>query len=104
MDVNKTQLVIIPLEELKGILNPIYSKLEIIENKIGKSKSPVSLYYRNKDLKQIFGLSDNTILKYRGTGVLPYTYLDNIFYYPKKELDEVLRDNSNFELFKYKAT
>jgi hypothetical protein len=104
MNTNKTQLVIIPLEELKGILNPIYSKLEIIENKIGKTKSPTTLYYRNKDLKQIFGLSDNTILKYRDTGILPYTYLDNIYFYPKEELERVLSSNSNFELFKINSS
>ena len=100
MDAKNSQLVIIPLEELVGILNPIFSKLEIIENKIGKTKSfPTTLYYRNKDLKQIFGLSDNTILKYRETGVIPYTFLDNIFLYPKDEIEKILRENSNWELF-----
>lgn len=100
----KTQFVIIPLEELQGILNPIISKLEIIENKIGKTKSPTTSYYRNKDLKNIFGLSDNTILKYRDTGIIPYTYLDNIYYYPKDALEKVLLDNSNLELFNKKAS
>lgn len=104
MNANNTQYVIIPLEELQEILNPIYSKLEIIENKIGKTKSPETSYYRNKDLKQIFGLSDNTILKYRETGVLPYTYLDNIYYYPKEELEKVFLNNSNFELFKMNSS
>jgi len=100
MNAKSTQLVIIPLEELEEILNPIYSKLEIIENKIGETKSPTISYYRNKDLKNIFGLSDNTILKYRDTGIIPYTYLDNIYYYPKEALEKVLLDNSNLELFK----
>jgi len=104
MSARNTQLVIIPFEELQEILNPIYSKLEIIEYEIGKRKSPYTLYYRNKDLKQLFGLSDNTILKYRNTGILPYTYLDNIYYYPKKALEEVLKSNSNWELFNKKAS
>lgn len=100
MEVNKNrQLVIIPLGELQEFLNPIYSKLEIIENKIGKTKSQPIKYYRNKDLKQIFGLSDNTILKYRETGVIPYTFLDNIFFYPKDEIEKILQENSNWELF-----
>ncbi len=104
MNAENTQFVIIPIEELQGILNPIYSKLEIIENKIGKTKSPTTSYYRNKDLKQIFGLSDNTILKYRETGILPYTYLDNIYYYPKEALEKVLVENSNWELFNKRAS
>ena len=60
---------------------------------------PTTSYYRNKDLKNIFGLSDNTILKYRETGIIPYTRLDNIYYYPKQDFDEVLKSNSNWELF-----
>ena len=30
-------------------------------------------YYRNKDLKRIFGFSDNTIISYRDYNILPYT-------------------------------
>lgn len=104
MNAKNNQLVIIPLEELQGILNPIFSKLEIIENKIGKTESQTTSYYRNKDLKKIFGLSDNTILKYRSKGILPYTFLDNIYYYPKEELEKILSENSNWELFDKKAS
>lgn len=104
MNTKITQLVIVPLEELLGILNPIILKLEIIENKIGKTKLPSTTYYRNKDLKNIFGLSDNTIIKYRDSGIIPYTYLDNIYYYPIEELEKVLLDNSNWELFKNRAS
>lgn len=96
---NNKQLVIIQLEELEEILNPIYSKLELIENKIGITKLQTTSYYRNKDLKQFFGLSDNTILKYRETGVIPYTFLDNIFLYPIDEIEKILQENSNWELF-----
>ena len=105
MDANKLNFTIIPLEELHNILNPIISKLEIIENKIGiKTNIKPSKYYRNKDLKSLFGLSDNTILKYRDKGILPYTYLDNIYYYPKEELEKILIENSNWELFRKKAS
>jgi len=99
MDANRNQFTIIPFEEFEKILIPIYLKLETIENKIGKTKSQHKKYYRNKDLKQIFGLSDNTILKYRETGVIPYTFLDNIFLYPKDEIEKILRENSNWDLF-----
>jgi len=104
MDAKNTQIVIIPFQELQELLNPIFSKLEIIENKIGKTKLPTKSYYRNKDLKSIFGLSDNTILKYRDTGILPYTYLDNIYYYPINELEKILLNNSNLELFKLNSS
>lgn len=34
-----------------------------------------SNHYRNNDLKNLFGMCNNTITKYRVTGLLPYTKL-----------------------------
>ena len=72
MDANKSQLVIIFFEIFQEIINPICSNLEIIENKIGKVKPRTTSYYRNKDLNNIYGLSDNTILKYLSKSILLY--------------------------------
>ena len=58
------------------------------------SNSPPTKYYRNKDLKKLFGISPNTIIKYRETGILPYTKLGDVYLYEKKELDRILEDNS----------
>lgn len=104
MSFKNSNLIIIPVEELQELLNPIISKLEMIEDIVGKEIPPKKSYYRNKDLKKIFGLSDNTILKYRETGIIPYTYLDNIYYYPIQDLDKILKENSNYELFLKRAS
>ena len=81
---------------IKHLLDPIYEKLDHINSLI--SKSPVNSttlkYYRNNDLKQIFGLSNNTIVKYRDTGLLPYTKLGEIFLYEVKIIDSILKENS----------
>lgn len=79
---------------VKQMLDPVLMRLERIDSKIdSKIKITTPRYYRNEDLKRIFGLSNNTIIKYRQTGVLPYTKLGDIFLYDSSRLDQILRDN-----------
>nr|WP_315201568.1 helix-turn-helix domain-containing protein [uncultured Flavobacterium sp.] len=76
------------------MLDPVLMTLERIDSKIdSKIKITTPRYYRNEDLKRIFGLSNNTIIKYRQTGVLPYTKLGDIFLYDSSTIDRILRDN-----------
>lgn len=79
---------------VKQMLDPVMMRLEKIDSKIdSKIKITTPTYYRNEDLKRIFGLSNNTIIKYRQTGVLPYTKLGDIFLYDSSRIDQILRDN-----------
>jgi hypothetical protein len=79
---------------LKKMLEPLYAKLETIDFKLkGQQGLSPKKFYRNEDLKKIFGLSNNTIIKYRQTGVLPYTKLGDIFLYDATKIDEILKDN-----------
>ncbi|QDW21156.1 hypothetical protein [Flavobacterium sp. KBS0721] len=52
---------------VKQLIEPVLVKLETIDSKIcgqqGKGVRPV--YYRNEDVKKIFVLSNNTIIKYK---------------------------------------
>ena len=90
------ELVIPTVGSIRKLLEPIYSRLETIDSSI---KNQVSIkterkqYYRNQDLKSIFGLSNNTIIKYRETGILPYTKLGDIFLYEVKSIDKILISN-----------
>lgn len=80
---------------IKNLLDPIFKKLEQIDIKLSdKNKSIVkSQYYRNNDLKVIFGFSSNTIIKYRETGILPYTKLGEVFLYEISEIENILNAN-----------
>lgn len=77
---------------IKNLLEPLQARLEGID-KVLKGKERIPKYYRNEDLKLIFGLSNNTIIKYRRTGILPYTKIGDIFLYDTVEIDKILRDN-----------
>jgi hypothetical protein len=94
---NENNEIMLPsLGSIKQLLEPIYSRLEAIESSIKQSyqkPSSTPKHYRNNDLKQSFGLSNNTIIKYRETGILPYTKLGDIYLYDVRELDKILTLN-----------
>ena len=80
-------------DEFEEVLRPLIKKIESLESKI--LKTTPQRYYRNKDLKEIFGLSDNTIISYRKQNIIPYKVLGEIYYYPIDELNKVLEQNTN---------
>lgn len=80
----------------KQLIDPLLIRLEKLDLKIrNEDKITKTGYYRNEDLKRIFGLSSNTIIKYRQTGVLPYTKLGDIFLYETEKIDNILRENAS---------
>lgn len=84
--VTKSELRIIIREAIKEIKASISREAKV------SPESPPK-YYRNKDLKKNFGLSDNTIKKMRITGELPSTKLGSITLYPVKEINKILDRN-----------
>lgn len=83
------------LMEMKELIGPVVAKVERIDSKISQGKVLRPEYYRNEDLKKIFGLSNNTIIKYRQTGILPYTKLGDIFLYDSGKIDKILKSNQS---------
>ena len=103
MENGDSQLVLVSTGKLESLLVPVLNRLEMIESILNKKTKPNKLgYYRNKDLQERFGLSPNTIIKYRDTGVIPFTMIGDIYLYPIKQLDIILDSNSN--LFQNKAS
>ncbi|MGO4773504.1 DNA-binding protein [Flavobacterium sp. W22_SRS_FK3] len=80
---------------VEQLIEPVLLRLETIDSKISQGKVLRPEYYRNEDLKKMFGLSNNTIIKYRQTGILPYTKLGDIFLYDSGKIDKILRSNES---------
>ena len=81
---------------LKKVMLPLYSKLDEIEVKlVSSNKNKFPQYYRNEDLKKVFGFSSNTIVKYRQTGILPYTKMGDIFLYEASKIEKLLNKNGH---------
>lgn len=92
---NSEEIMIPSVRSIQILLEPIYERLVSIESSL-KSKPLKAIpmkYYRNADLKAIFGLSSNTIIKYRDTGILPYTRLGEVYLYDIASIDEILNIN-----------
>ncbi|TRX33203.1 DNA-binding protein [Flavobacterium sp. ZT3R18] len=82
------------ISAIKQLLDPLHTRLEKIDSKIrGQDVKQALRYYRNEDLKRIFGLSNNTIIKYRQTGILPYTKLGDIYMYEVSKIEKILKEN-----------
>lgn len=81
--------------EMQELIKPVVARLEKIDSKISQGKVLKPEYYRNEDLKKMFGLSNNTIIKYRQTGILPYTKLGEIFLYDSGKIDKILKSNES---------
>lgn len=79
-------------------MEPVIKLLEEIKSKFDTLKQPKK-YYRNNDLKKLFGMSDNTICTYRDKNIIPFSKIGEIYYYPIAEIDAILAKNSNFDLF-----
>lgn len=81
---------------VKQLIEPLLLRLETIDSKIdGQVKVIRPVYYRNEDLKKIFRLSNNTIIKYRQTGILPFTKLGDIFLYDAVKIEKILHENNS---------
>jgi len=80
---------------MKNNENGFEEILEILKSTSFRKRFIEPKYYRNIDLKRIFSLSSNTIIKYREEGILPYTLLGEIYLYPVIEINQILEKNSS---------
>ncbi|WP_396137408.1 helix-turn-helix domain-containing protein [Flavobacterium sp.] len=94
---NLEEIQIPSVRGIQLLLEPIVVKLQNLENELQKLPKKVqpSKYYRAKDLKELFGLTNNTIIKYRNDGILPYTLLGGVYLYDAKAIDEMLEQNKS---------
>ena len=88
---------------IRKIVEPLHERLKSLELTLAeslretkKAKSQ-NKYYRNADLKSLFGLSSNTIIKYRETGILPFTRLGDVYLYEICSIEAILSNNSIFD-------
>lgn len=87
------------VRSIQMLLEPVHERLSNIEASLKqqKDKGKTKGYYRNEDLKELFGLSPNTIAKYRDKGILPFTKLGGVHLYEVSLIEAILRNNSIFD-------
>lgn len=94
---NLEEIQIPSVRGIQLLLEPIVVKLQNIENELQKlpKKARPSKYYRARDLKELFGLTNNTIIKYRNDGTLPFTLLGGVYLYDANAINEMLEQNKS---------
>ena len=98
---NEITLNIPTIDSFKELIAPLLNEIKDLKVTVNNLQLEIN-YYRNRDLKKRFGLSDKTIQNYREQNLIPFTKVGEIFYYPVSEFNEILRANSNYELFQSK--
>jgi hypothetical protein len=96
MNLEAEELRIPTIRSIQLLLEPILLRLQNIESRLKKTP-PIDnskKYYRNADLRNNFGISPNTIIKYRETGILPYTRLGDVYLYEVEAINSILEKNS----------
>ncbi len=93
---NEIKLSIPTIDSIKELFEPLLQKISQLEEKLSNLNSEKE-YYRNKDLKNKFGLANKTIQTYRESNVLPYTFIGEIYFYPVDEINKIMEKNSNFQ-------
>jgi hypothetical protein len=95
MSDHSQEIKIPTIQAIENLLEPIILKLDYISSNtsLNPSNAKSKKYYRNSDLRNIFGLSSNTIIKYRETGILPFTKLGDIYLYEVKAIENILNEN-----------
>ena len=94
----RNTIELVTVQDINNAISPILKELEELKSYL--NSQPPKQYYRNKDLKKIFGLSDNTIKEYRDTNVIPYTWIGCLPLYPIADFNIMLMRNSNYDLIK----
>ena len=92
---NNNEIRIPTISNIRLLIEPILGKLETIEAQL-KNKVPAPTtkkFFRNQDLKSNYGLSNNTIIKYRENGTLPFTRIGDVYLYDIKEIEAILTAN-----------
>jgi hypothetical protein len=89
------QISIPTISSIKMLIEPLLGKLNSIELQLKNKPTQAAdkRFYRNNDLKKHFGLSNNTIIKYRDTGILPFTRLGDVYLYDIAEINLILDKN-----------
>lgn len=93
---NLSEIKLPTMSSIKLLIEPFFSRLKNIElaiNSMQLKERGSKKYYRNADLKCLFGLSPNTIIKSRETGGIPYTRLGDFYLYGAILIQRILENH-----------
>lgn len=95
------EVKLITAEEVQQILNSINNLISLIEETRDKRESTTKIY-TNKTIKELLGIQDKLLKKYRDEGLLGYHQVGDKYWYTQSDIDLFLA-NTHLEAYAYSA-
>lgn len=86
----------------RDILDNILMQLKELNERVATMLQPTSnpQIFTNKSIKELLGIQDKLLKKYRDDGLLPYRQIGDKYWYTREDI-EVLLSNSYNEAYAY---
>ena len=90
---SKNQIVTIEAEEFKRLVDSMYSLAEELREMRSLYQSP-TIIYTNKTIKEVLGIQDKLLKKYRDDGLLSFHQVGDKFWYTYDDVQQFLSKHS----------
>ncbi|MEO0640213.1 MAG: helix-turn-helix domain-containing protein [Bacteroidota bacterium] len=67
---------------------------QLINQNNNPQGTPFDKYLRSKDVENLLGISSSTLQNLRDSNSIPFTQLGKTYFYPQKEILEILQKNT----------
>ena len=87
---NNSSFVMVKVDNLEGLWKEVKSLKDDIRE---VSTTPVNHIYTNKEVKELLGIQDKLLKKYRDDGLLSYSQVGDKYWYRQSDIDKFLESN-----------
>lgn len=88
---NKGGFAVVEISTLIAMFEEIKSLREDVKNSYAAPSTPI--IYTNKTIKELLGIEDKLLRKYRADGLLAYTQVGDKFWYTQADVEKFLSSN-----------
>lgn len=76
------------------ILTDLWNEVRNLRNELSTIKAtPTNYIYTNKEIKELLGVQDKLLKKYRDDGLLAYSQVGDKYWYKQSDIDKFLESN-----------
>ena len=89
-ETNNSSLILVKADNLTELINEVKS----LRNELSLFKAmPLNKIYTNKQVKELLGVQDKLLKKYRDEGLLAYRQVGDKYWYTQTDIDQFLNSN-----------
>ena len=89
-EMNNSSFIMVKAENF----NELYHEVKSLRSELSSIlTTPPPRVYTNKDVKELLGVEDKLLRKYRDNGLLAYTHVGDKFWYTQTDIDQFLASN-----------